>query len=70
MLKHEIIFQRTTHPNDAIIRKELYLINKQEISALKYNLVILLSNAAVIEANDGEIFLPTESEIMETLTSF
>ena len=37
---------------------------------MKYNLVILLSNKAIIEANDGEIFLPTESEIMETLNSF
>ena len=70
ILRHEITFQRITHPNDAIIRKELYLINKQDISTLKYNLVILLSNAAIVETNDGEIFLPTESEVMETLNSY
>ena len=70
ILRHEITFQKITHPNDAIIRNALYLINKQDISTLKYNLVILLSNAAIVEANDGEIFLPTESEVMETLNSF
>ena len=69
ILRHEITFQRITHPNDAIIRNELYLINKQDISTMKYNLVILLSNMAIVEANDGEIFLPTESEVMETLNS-
>ena len=46
------------------------MINKQDISTLKYNLVILLSNAAIVENNDGEIFLPTESEVMETLNSY
>ena len=69
ILRHEITFQRITHPNDAIVRKELYLINKQDISALKYNLTILLSNAAVIETNNGGFFLPTESEVMDTLNS-
>ena len=33
-------------------------------------MVILLSNATIVEANDGEIFLPTEFEVMETLNSF
>ena len=69
ILRHEITFQRITHPSDAIIRKELYLINKQDISTMKCNLIILLSNAAVVEFNDGEVFLPTESEVMETLKS-
>lgn len=69
ILRHEITFQRITHPHDAIARKELYLINKQDISALKYNLTILLSNAAVIETNNGDFFLPTESEVMDTLNS-
>ena len=70
ILRHEITFQRITHPNDAIVRKELYLINKQDISTLKYNLVILLSNTAILETNDGEIFLPTESEVMDALNSY
>ena len=39
ILRHEITFQKITHPNDAIIRNELYLINKQDISTLKYNFV-------------------------------
>ena len=36
---------------------------------MKYNLTILLSNAAVIETNNGDFFLPTESEVMDTLNS-
>ena len=56
ILRHEFTFQRITHPHDAIARKELYLINKQDITALKYNLTILLSNAAIIETNNGDFF--------------
>ena len=39
ILRHEITFQKITHPNNAIIRHELYLINKKDISTLKSNFV-------------------------------
>ena len=44
ILRHEITFQKSTHPNDTLIRKELYLINKQDIQTMIYNFGILLSN--------------------------
>ena len=28
ILRHEVTFQKSTHPNDALIRKKLHLINK------------------------------------------
>ena len=28
ILRHEITFQKSTHPSDAMLRNELYLINK------------------------------------------
>ena len=69
ILRHEITFQRSTHPNDALARKELYLINKQEVSTMIYNLGILLASDCTREEHNGEVFLPTEEEVLLTLTS-
>ena len=34
ILRHEITFQKTTHVSDALVRKELYLINKQSVGTM------------------------------------
>ena len=44
VLRHELMLQKYMHLNDAIERKELYLINKQSVNSMIYNLSILLSN--------------------------
>ena len=59
ILRHEITFQKATHVNDALIRKELYLINKQSVSSMAYNLGVFLTGDRLREENDGEVFLPT-----------
>ena len=67
ILRHEITFQKATHPNDALERKELYLINRQKVSTMIYNLGIILSSDCMREENDGEIFLPTEEDVLTIL---
>ena len=67
ILRHEITFQRATHKSDALVRKELYLINKQSIATMTYNLGVLLSGDRVREENDGEIFLPTEDDVLAAI---
>ena len=69
LLRHEITYQRCTHPTDAGIRKELYLINKQTVSSMTYNLGILLSHGCLNEENNGEIFLPTEEDVFNIISS-
>ena len=60
ILRHEITFQKSTQPNDAFIRKELYLINKQDVPTKIYNLGILLSDDYTLEENCKDVLLPTE----------
>jgi hypothetical protein len=43
-----------------LVRKELYLINKQTVSTMIFNLGVLLGGDRTQEENDGEVFLPTE----------
>ena len=38
ILCQEITFQNSTHQNDDLIRKELYVINKQDVPTTIYNL--------------------------------
>ena len=45
----------------------MYLINKQDIPAIIYNLGIILSSDSVFEENDGDIFLPTEQDVLDAL---
>ena len=67
ILRHEITFQRETHPSDVLVRKDLYMINKQSIETMTYNLGVLLSGDRLREENDGEVFLPTEDDILASL---
>ena len=69
ILRHEIVFQKATHPNDALLRKELYLINKQTVTTMTYNLGVLLGGDRIQEENDGEVFLPTEADVMSIISS-
>ena len=69
ILRHEITFQKSAHPNAALVRKELYLINKQEVSSMIYNLGVLLSNDCMQEENNGEVFLPTEEDVLSIISS-
>ena len=69
ILRHEIVFQKTTHPNDALLRKELYLINKQTVTTMTFNLGVLLGGDRIQEENDGEVFLPTEADVMSIISS-
>ena len=55
ILRHEITFQKSTHPNDALIRKELYLINKQDVPTMIHNLGTLLSNDCTRKENDKDV---------------
>ena len=68
-MHHEITFQKSTHPNDALIRKELYLINKQDVPTMIYNLGILLSYDRTQEENDKDVLLPTEEDVLSMLKS-
>ena len=67
ILRTEITYQKHTHASDARRRKELYLINKQETAALKYNLTLLLSDNEALVGTSSELFLPTEAEIIDQL---
>ena len=67
ILRHELTFQRETHPSDVLVRKDLYLINKQPIETMTYNLGVLLSGDRLREENDGEVFLPTEDDVLASL---
>ena len=58
ILRHKITFH--THPNDALEMKEMYLINRQKVSTMIYNLEIILLSDRMQEDTDGEIFLPTD----------
>ena len=69
ILPHEINFQESTHPNDALIRKELYLTNKQDVPMMIYNLGILLSNDSTQEENDMDVLLLTEEDVLLILKS-
>ena len=69
ILRHEIAFQKSTHPNDALIRKELYLINKQDVPTMIYNLGILFSNDCTGEKNDKDVSLSTEEDVLSILKS-
>ena len=40
------------------------MINKQDVSSLIYNLGTILSNDFMCEENDGEVFLPTDEDIL------
>ena len=66
VLRHELILQKHMHPNDAIERKELYLINKQSVNSMSYNLSILLSND-ISQSTEAEIILPSEDEIVSII---
>ena len=63
------MFQKSTHQNDALVRKELYLINKQTVSTMIFNLGVLLGGDRTQEENDGEVFLPTEDDVMSVISS-
>ena len=63
LLRHEITFQTSTHPNDALIRKELYLIKKQDVPTMICNIEILLSNDCTGEENDKNVLLPTKDDV-------
>ena len=69
ILHQEIIFQKSTHPNDALIGKELYLINKQDVPTMIYNLGILLSNDCTWKENHKDVLLPTEEDVLSMLKS-
>ena len=69
ILRHEITFQKSTHPNYALISKELYLINKQDVPTMIYNLGISLSNDCTREENDKDVLLPTEDDVFSMLKS-
>ena len=55
------MYQKHTHPTDAVNRRDLYLVNKQDIFTMKVNLGILLGDE---EKNNGELFFPTEEEVI------
>ena len=42
ILRYKLTYQKAAHPSDALIRKELYLINKQSVSPMTYNFGVLL----------------------------
>ena len=67
ILRHEIIFQKTTHVSDALVRKALYLLNKQSVGTMTYDLGVLVSSDRVLEQSNGEIFLPTEDDVLAVL---
>ena len=69
ILRYEITFQKSTHPNDALIRKELYLLNKQDVPTMIYNLGILLSSDSTRKENDKDVLLPTEKDVFSMLKS-
>ena len=60
ILCQEITSQNSTHPNDDLIRKELYVKNKQDVPTTIYNLGILLSNDCTREENHKDVLLPTD----------
>ena len=66
VLQHELILQKHMYPNDAIERKELYLVNKQPVNSMTYNLSILLSND-ISQTTEAEIILPSEDEIVSII---
>ena len=66
ILHHKITFKKSTHPNDALIRKELYLINGP---TMIYDLGIFLSNDDTWEENDKDVLLPTEEDGLSMLKS-
>ena len=70
ILRHEITFIKSTHQNDDLIKKELYLINKQNVPTMIYNLGILLSNDCTREENDKDFLLPTEEVVLSMLNPF
>ena len=66
ILRYKITLQKAMHPNGALLRKELYLVNKQTVTTMTYNLGVLLAGDHFQEENNGEVFLPTEAdEIVE-----
>ena len=69
ILRHEITFHKSTHPNDALIRKKLYLINQQDVPTMIYNLGISLSNDCTREENDKDVLLPTKEDVLSMLKS-
>ena len=52
-----------------MIRKELYLINKQHVPTMIYNLGIFLSDDCTGEENDKYVLLPTEENVLSVLKS-
>ena len=69
ILRYELTYQKAAHPSDALIRKELYLVNKQSVSTMTYNLGVLLGGDLVNEENNGEVFLPTEADVMSIIAT-
>ena len=67
ILCHETTFQKCTRLTDILIRKELYLINKQDAPTMIYNLEILLFNDCTRERNDKDVLLPTEEDVLSVL---
>ena len=70
ILRHEITFIKSTHQNNDLIKKELYLINKQSVPTMTYNLGLLLSNDCTREENDKDFLLPTEEDVLSMLNPF
>ena len=54
---------------DALIRKELYLINKQDVPMMMYNLGIFFSKDCTREESDEDVSLPTEEDVLSIIKS-
>ena len=68
-MRHKITLQKSTHPNDSLIRKGLYLTNKQDVPTMIHNLGISLSNDSTREENDKDVLLPTDGDVHLMLKS-
>ena len=69
VVRHKITLQKSTHPNDSLIRKGLYLTNKQDVPTMIHNLGISLSNDSTWEENDKDVLLPTDGDVHLMLKS-
>ena len=67
ILRYEITFQKSFHQNDALIRNKLYLVNKQDVPKMIYNLGILLPSDSTRKENDKDVLIPTEKDAFSML---